>query len=303
MDTTVYIGTMKLENPILTCSGTFGYGLEFLKYYDVNKLGAITLKGLSINPKKGNAVPRIAEAASGMLNSIGLENVGYDSFKNEKLPQIQQKLSKTQVILNVFGNSLEDYAEICERVDDFEGIAGIEVNISCPNVKQGGIAFGQDLKSAQSVVSLVRKKVKNKTLIIKLSPNVTDISDFAYLCQEEGADSVSLINTFKAIAIDIHKEKPLLANTIGGLSGPAIKPIALRMVYDCAKRLKIPIIAMGGVADYEDVIQFLMAGATAVAIGTANLINPYASVKILDDFVEYCSKKYDSINEIIGKAL
>lgn len=303
-DLTVNIGPLKFKNPIITASGTFGYGLEFLQYFDVNRLGGITLKGLSLQAKRGNPVPRIAETDGGMLNSIGLENVGLDAFNKEKLPAIQKKLSDTVVIANVFGNTLEDYGTICEKLDKTDGVHAIEVNISCPNVKAGGIVFGQELEPARSVVSLCRKKVKNKALIIKLSPNVTDISSFAYLCQEEGADAVSLINTLKGIAIDLKTQKPLLANTIGGLSGPAIKPVALRMVYETAKRVKIPIIGMGGASSGTDVVEFLLAGASVVSIGTANLINPYASVKILDELVDYCKQnRIDSIKQLIGKAL
>ncbi len=303
-DLSVKIKNLNFKNPIITASGTYGYGLEFLEYYDVNLLGGITLKGLSVNPKKGNSVPRIAETPSGMLNAIGLENVGLTNFKNNKLPIIKEKLNNTNIIANVFGNLEEDYIKICKEVDTLDGIHAIEVNISCPNVKEGGIAFGQDVKVAKSLISKVRKTIKNKTLIVKLSPNVTDISDFAYISQEEGADAVSMINTLKGIKIDLNTLKPLLANVTGGLSGPAIKPVALRMVYETAKRIQIPVIGMGGVNNATDVVEFLAAGATVVSIGTANLINPYAGVKILEDLVEYLkNNNIKSINNIIGKAL
>lgn len=303
-DLKVRIKNLEFKNPLLTASGTYGYGLEFLNYYDVNLLGGITLKGLSLNPKRGNPVPRIAETPNGMLNSIGLENVGLEQFKKEKLPKIQTQLNKTAVISNVFGNTIEDYAKICEEIDQLDGIHGIEVNISCPNVKAGGIVFGQDVCAAQSVVTAVRKKVKNKVLIVKLSPNVVDISDFAYMCQEEGCDAVSLINTLKGMRIDLKTGKPILANLMGGLSGPAIKPVAIRMVYEVAKKIKIPIIGMGGVNSGLDVAEFLMAGASLVAVGTANLINPEAALKILNQFVDYLNQyKIGSIKEIIGKAL
>jgi dihydroorotate dehydrogenase (NAD+) catalytic subunit len=299
VDLKVNLGNLQFKNPILTASGTFGYGIEFLDYFDVNRLGGITLKGLSLLPKRGNPIPRIAETCSGMLNAIGLENVGLEKFILEKLPKIQKDLNDTVVIANVFGNTMEDYRSICEQADNLEGIDALEVNISCPNVKAGGIVFGQDLPTARTVISKVREKVKNKFLIIKLSPNVADISDFAYAAQEEGADCVSMINTLKGMVIDHETRKPLLANLTGGLSGPAVKPVALRMVYESARRIRIPIIACG-----EDVAEFLMAGASLVSIGTANLLSPYASVKILEEFVDYCKcRQIRSINEIQGKAL
>jgi len=300
----VQIKNLTLKNPIITASGTYGYGLEFLDYYDVNLLGGITLKGLSLNPKRGNPVPRIAESASGMLNAIGLENVGLKKFQEEKLPLIQQKLNNTMVISNIFGNTLEEYGEICEKIDNLEGIHAIEINISCPNVKAGGIVFGQDPALAQSVIALTRKKIKNKVMIVKLSPNVTDIAQFALVAQEEGADAVSLINTLKGMAIDKKTKKPLLYNITGGLSGPAIKPIALRMVYEVAQKVKIPIIGMGGVSSGEDVAEFLIAGASLVAIGTANLIDPQSAVKILKEFSDYCkNNEISAVKNLIKKAL
>lgn len=303
-DLKVNIGKLEFKNPILTASGTYGYGIEFLEYYDVNLLGGITLKGLSLNPKKGNPVPRIAETPSGMLNSIGLENVGLERFKKEKLPVIKDRLKGTVIISNVFGNTIEDYAKICEEIDNIDEIKAIEVNISCPNVKAGGIVFGQDVCAAQSVVTAVRKKVRNKPLIVKLSPNVADIADFAYMCQEEGCDAVSLINTLKGMRIDLKTGRPVLANLMGGLSGPAVKPVALRMVYETAKRVKIPIIGMGGIFNGTDAAEFLMAGATLVAVGTANLINPQAALKILNEFSDYLKQsKIGSVKELIGKAL
>lgn len=303
-DLSIKIKDLTFKNPVITASGTYGYGLEFLDYYDVNQLGGITLKGLSLNPKKGNPVPRIAETASGMLNAIGLENVGLENFRSVKLPQIQKKLHNTQIIANIFGNTVEDYAKMAEETDCLSGIAALEVNISCPNVKEGGIIFGQEVGAAQSVVKAVRKVVKNKALIIKLSPNVAEISDFAHMCQEEGADAVSMINTLKGVRIDLKSMRPVLSNITGGLSGPAIKPVAVRMVYESARRISIPIIAMGGVTQGTDVAEFLMAGASLVAVGTANLVNPYAALKILNEFVDYLKREnISSASSLVGKAL
>ncbi|OHD07410.1 MAG: dihydroorotate dehydrogenase B catalytic subunit [Spirochaetes bacterium GWB1_36_13] len=302
-DLKVKIKDLEFQNPILTASGTYGYGLEFLQYYDVNLLGGITLKGLSLSPKKGNLVPRIAETYGGMLNSIGLENVGFDVFVKEKLPEIQKSIHNV-VIANVFGNTVEDYEEIALKIDDLEGIKAIELNISCPNVKAGGIAFGQDSCTAGNLLSRVRKKVKNKVLIAKLSPNVTDIKEFAKVCESEGMDAVSLINTLRGMRIDLKKGKPVLANKIGGLSGPAVKPVAIRMVYECAQSIRIPIIGMGGIMTGEDAAEFLMAGASLVAVGSGNLINPYTSLKVLNELTDYLSNNnIKSLKDMIGKAL
>jgi len=303
MSLSVNVCGVEFKNPIITASGTFSYGIEFLEYFDVNRLGGITLKGISINPKKGNLTPRIAEVESGIINSIGLENIGYYDFVKKKLPIIKERLKNTVVIANVFGSKVEDYVDICEKFDNTDCISFIELNVSCPNVKEGGIAFGQDEKVLAGLIKSVRKVVKNKKLIVKLSPNVSDISNFAYICQEEGSDAISLINTIRAMRIDIKKGRPVLANTIGGLSGPAIKPIAIRMVYEVAKKVKIPIIGMGGVMNGLDVVEFLMAGASLVAVGTANLLNPIYSLKILDEFSDYMSENNLSASEIIGKAL
>ncbi|HCL56596.1 MAG TPA: dihydroorotate dehydrogenase [Spirochaetia bacterium] len=302
-DLKVKIKDLEFQNPILTASGTYGYGLEFLQYYDVNLLGGITLKGLSLSPKKGNSVPRIAETYDRMLNSIGLENVGFDVFVKEKLPEIQKSIHNV-VIANVFGNTVEDYEEIALKIDDLEGIKAIELNISCPNVKAGGIAFGQDSCTAGNLLSRVRKKVKNKVLIAKLSPNVTDIKEFAKVCESEGMDAVSLINTLRGMRIDLKKGKPVLANKIGGLSGPAVKPVAIRMVYECAQSIRIPIIGMGGIMTGEDAAEFLMAGASLVAVGSGNLINPYTSLKVLNELTDYLSNNnIKSLKDMIGKAL
>ncbi|HOJ49340.1 MAG TPA: dihydroorotate dehydrogenase [Spirochaetota bacterium] len=303
MELGLKVSGIYFKNPIITASGTFGYGIEFLDYFDVNLLGGITLKGISLNPKRGNPTPRIAETDSGLINSIGLENIGFDEFIKTKLPIIRNKLTNTVIIANVFGSTVEDYVKISEMFDNVPCISAIELNVSCPNVKEGGIAFGQDERVLGNLVKQVRKVVKNKKLIVKLSPNVSNISEFAYISQEEGIDMVSLINTIRAMKIDIKTGKPILANIIGGLSGPAIKPIAIRMVYEVAKRVSIPIIGMGGVSRYEDVIEFLMAGASLVSIGTQNLINPLSSLKILNDFSDYIITNKIKVSDLIGKAL
>lgn len=298
IDLSVNVAGLELKNPVLTASGTFGYGREFEELLDLNRLGGIVAKGISLQPRPGNPPPRIVETACGMLNAIGLENVGIEQFLKEKTPFF--KTLRTKVIANVLGDSVEDYSLLAETLNEEPSIAGLEVNISCPNVKAGGVAFGTSPKMAASVTAAVRDKYK-KTLIIKLSPNVSDIVAIAKSVQDAGADSVSLINTVIGMAINVKTRRPKLANIIGGLSGPAIKPIALRMVWQVASNISIPVIGIGGISSTEDALEFLIAGASAVQIGTANFITPGISEKIVAGLEEYCREiKSGSIKEIIG---
>lgn len=278
MDLTVNIGKLKLKNPVMTASGTFGYGEEYSEFVDLNKLGAIVVKGISLKPREGNTSPRICETSCGMLNSIGLQNVGLKEFLKTKLPYVRKY--DTKLIVNILGNTLQEYIKLSEALDD-AGVDGIELNVSCPNVKKGGIVFGTDKKMLAKLIGKVRSSVKNSTLITKLSPNVSDIKEFARIAEESGSDAISLINTIPGMAIDIKTKKPKIANIIGGLSGPAIKPIAVRMVYESYRAVKIPIIGMGGIMNSEDAVEFMLAGATAVAIGTANFVNPMATLAII----------------------
>lgn len=294
----VDIGGIELNNPVMTASGTFGYAKEFEHFIDLNHLGAIIVKGLSIEPSKGNKPPRIVETPCGLLNAIGLENVGIKAFVRDKLPFLK-KLS-TPVFVNIYGKSIEEYAELAAEIDDFEEITGIEINISCPNVKAGGIAFGVNPASAYSVVRTVRERT-TKPLMVKLTPNVTDITEIARKIEDAGADSVSLINTITGMAIDIETRRPKLANITGGLSGPAIKPIALRMVWQVAQSVKIPVIGIGGIMTAEDAIEFFIAGAVAVQIGTANFINTHATIDIIEGIEKYLiEKKISKLTDIIG---
>jgi dihydroorotate dehydrogenase (NAD+) catalytic subunit len=294
----VNIGGISLKNPVMTASGTFGYGREFETLVDLNRIGAIIVKGLSLNPSKGNAPPRIIETPCGMLNAIGLENIGIETFISDKLPFLKEFTAP--VLVNIYGTSIEEYARLAGRMDGIEGISGIEVNISCPNVKAGGVAFGVDCRSAADVVSAVRKKTA-KPLMVKLSPNVTDIAEIARSVEAAGADSISLINTITGMLIDIDTRKPKLANITGGLSGPAIKPVALRMVWQAARAVKIPVIGIGGICTAEDAIEFMIAGATAVQVGTANFVNPRATMDILDGIEKYLLKhQIDNIHDLIG---
>ena len=282
----------------MVASGTFGYGEEYAKYIDLNKLGAIVVKGLSLTPREGNPPPRIVETSAGMLNSIGLQNIGIDSFINEKLPFLEK--FDTKVIVNFFGDSIDEYCEVAKGIDSVPGIHGLEMNISCPNKKEGWLEFGTNPDLAFRVVSAVRKNTK-LPLIVKLSPNVTDITIIAKAVSDAGADAVSLINTLSGMAIDINTRRPKLANIIGGLSGPAIKPVALKMVWQVAKTIKLPIIGVGGIMTYEDAIEFMIAGASAVQIGTANFIDPASSEKIIDGLKLYCEQNsIKDINEIAG---
>jgi len=294
----VDIGKIKIKNPVMTASGTFGYADEFKSLIDLNRLGAIVVKGLSLNPSKGNKPSRIVETPCGMLNAIGLENIGIKGFVKEKLPFLKTIL--TPVFVNIYGKSIKEYTELAEYIDDIEEIGGIELNISCPNVKMGGMAFGVNPESTYQVVSAVRKKT-NKPLMVKLTPNVTDITRIAICAQEAGADSISLINTLTGMAIDINTKRPKLANITGGLSGPAIKPVALNMVYKVAQKVTIPVIGIGGIVTAEDALEFLIAGAKAVQIGTANFINPCATIDIIEGIESFLiKKKILNINDLIG---
>jgi dihydroorotate dehydrogenase (NAD+) catalytic subunit len=293
------IGKLQLNNPVLTASGTFGYGEEFSDFLDLNRLGGIVVKGTTLLPREGNAYPRMAETPSGMLNAVGLQNKGVDYFIEQIYPRIKDL--KTHIIVNVSGSAIEDYVETSEKINQLENIPAIELNISCPNVKEGGMAFGTSCQSAAAVVKAVRE-VYHKTLIVKLSPNVTDIAEIAQAVEAVGADSVSLINTLLGMAIDAEKQKPVLSTVTGGLSGPCVKPIALRMVWQVAKAVKIPVIGLGGIMNATDAIEFMLAGASAVQIGTANFIDPQISVKIIDGINEYLDRKgIKDIREIVGR--
>ena len=297
-DLTTNIGGITLKNPVMTASGTFGYGQEFAELIDLNRLGAIIVKGLSLEPSKGNPPPRIAETACGMLNAIGLENVGIDAFEREKLPFLK-KLS-TPTIVNIYGKTVGEYAELAAQIDEMDGVTGVEVNISCPNVKAGGIAFGVIPQAAHEVVKAVRGRTR-KPVMVKLSPNVTDITDIARSVEDAGADSVSLINTLTGMVIDIETRRSKLANITGGLSGPAIKPVALRMVWQAAKSVKIPVIGIGGIMTANDALEFLIAGASAVQVGTANFVNPGCTIEIIEGIETFLTeKKIGSVRDIIG---
>jgi dihydroorotate dehydrogenase (NAD+) catalytic subunit len=294
----VEIAGVKLKNPVMTASGTFGYAGEFERLVDLNRLGAIIVKGLSLEPSKGNAPQRIVETACGMLNAIGLENVGYTAFVNEKIPFLK-KLT-TPFFVNIYGKSIDEYAELTESLDKIAEIAGIEVNISCPNVKSGGMAFGAYQESAFEVVKAIRSQTA-RHLMVKLSPNVTDITQIARAVEAAGADSISLINTLTGMAIDIETRRPKLANITGGLSGPAIKPIGLRMVWQVARSVKIPVIGIGGIMNAEDALEYLIAGATAIQIGSANFVNPKATMDVLEGIESYLlQKNISDVRDIIG---
>jgi len=297
-DLTVNIGGLKLQNPVMTASGTFGYAREFEQLVDLNRLGGIIVKGLSLKPAKGNPPPRIVETPCGMLNAIGLENVGVEAFVREKLPFLQSLVPP--VIVNIYGRFEDEYAQLAARIDRIEAIAAIEVNISCPNVKAGGMAFGVDPKAAFNVIRAVRNQT-SKTLIVKLSPNVTDITEIALAVQDAGAECVSLINTITAMVVDIDTRHPRLSNITGGLSGPAIKPVALRMVWQVAQVAKVPIIGIGGIMKAEDALEFIIAGASAIQVGTANFINPHATTDIIDGIEKFMvERNIDKISELIG---
>lgn len=297
-DLRVNIADLKLINPVLTASGTFGYGIEYQDFVDLSQLGGIIVKGTTLQPREGNPYPRMAETAQGMLNCVGLQNKGVDYFCSNIYPQIKD--IRTNMIVNVSGNSPEDYAECAARINELDGIPAIELNISCPNVKHGGMAFGTTTDGASSVVRAVRETYK-KTLIVKLSPNVTSITDIAMAVQDAGADAVSLINTLMGMAIDVEKRKRVLSIGTGGLSGPCIKPVALRMVYQVAHAVQIPVIGLGGICCAKDALEFLMAGASAIEIGTANFLDPTICVKVAQGIDEYLEKHgFTSVKDIIG---
>lgn len=298
VDLSVDIGKLHLKNPVMPASGTYGYGPEFDDFYDVSRLGAVVTKACTSKHREGNRYPRMVETPMGMLNSVGLQNKGVDYFIQSIYPVI--KHYDTHIIVNVSDSTVEGYVEVAEKLNELEKVSAIELNISCPNVKEGGMAFGTSCPMAGSVTREVRK-VFNKTLIVKLSPNVTSISEIAMAVEAEGADSVSLINTLLGMAIDAEKRRPLLSTVTGGLSGPAVKPVALRMVWQVAQAVKIPVIGMGGISNASDAIEFMLAGATAVQVGTANFVDPMVCVRILDGINEYLDRhNFRSVREIIG---
>ena len=279
VDLSVEIGKLKLKNPIMTASGTFGYGEEFADFIDLNRLGGIIVKGTTLHHREGNPYPRMAETPSGMLNAVGLQNKGVDYFIEHIYPRIKDL--DTRVIVNVSGSCIDDYVAVCEKLSPLDKVAAVEINISCPNVKQGGMGFGTTCSGAESVTSAVRKAYDG-TMIVKLTPNVTDITEIARAVEAAGADAVSLTNTFLGMAIDVEKRKPMLSTITGGLSGPCIRPIAVRMVWQVANAVKVPVVGLGGIASGRDAIEFLLAGATAVQIGTANFVDPQVTVKAID---------------------
>lgn len=294
----VEIGKLKLKNPIMTASGTFGYGEEFADFIDLNRLGGIIVKGTTLHHREGNPYPRMAETPSGMLNAVGLQNKGVDYFIEHIYPRIKDL--DTRVIVNVSGSCIDDYVAVCEKLSPLDKVAAVEINISCPNVKQGGMGFGTTCSGAESVTSAVRKAYDG-TMIVKLTPNVTDITEIARAVEAAGADAVSLTNTFLGMAIDVEKRKPMLSTITGGLSGPCIRPIAVRMVWQVANAVKVPVVGLGGIASGRDAIEFLLAGATAVQIGTANFVDPQVTVKAIDYIEDYLKRhQIASVRELIG---
>ena len=297
-DMSVEIAGIKLRNPVMPASGTFGYGEEYTPFIDMEKIGAIVTKGLSLKPKAGNPTPRIAETVSGMLNAIGLQNVGIDAFIQHKMPFL--RTVNTPVIANFFGNTLEEYGEVAKRLNDIPEIAAGELNISCPNVKQGGIVFGTDPKAASEVVALVRKNLQ-KPLIVKLTPNVTDITVVARAVEEAGADAIACINTLTGMSVDVNTRKPRIANMTGGLSGPAIRPVAVRMVHQVVQTVSVPVIGIGGIIKAMDALEFLIVGAKAVKVGTANFVDPTAMISIIEGIEEFLiAEGIDDIHDLIG---
>ena len=294
----VKIGQLELKNPVMTASGTFGFGEEYADFFDISKLGGYVVKGTTLEPRQGNAYPRMAETPAGMLNAVGLQNKGVRYFADVIYPRLKD--IDSHLVVNVSGSTIEDYVKCTEKVAELEKVTAIELNISCPNVKQGGMSFGVCAASASEVVKAVRK-VYPKTLIVKLSPNVTDITEIARAAEAEGADSVSLINTLLGMAIDAEKRRPVLSTVTGGLSGPCIKPVALQMVWRTSRAVKIPVVGMGGIMDWKDAVEFLLAGATAIQVGTANFIDPTVCEKVIDGINDYLERyHYNSVNEIIG---
>ncbi|MBQ3605902.1 MAG: dihydroorotate dehydrogenase [Muribaculaceae bacterium] len=294
----VNIGSLRLKNPVLTASGTFGYGEEFADFIDLNRLGGFIIKGTTINHREGNPYPRMAETPSGMLNAVGLQNKGVDYFIENIYPRIKDVDS--HVIVNVSGATIDDYVAVCEKLAPLDKINAIEVNISCPNVKQGGMAFGTTCEGAAQVTKAVRNAFP-KTVIIKLSPNVTDITEIARAVEAEGADSVSLINTLLGMAIDVERQRPYLSTITGGLSGPAVRPVAVRMVWQVAKAVQIPVVGLGGIMNGRDAIEFILAGARAIQVGTANFVDPSVTMKIIDYMEDYCQRHgVSDINDLVG---
>jgi len=297
-DMSVEIGSLKLSNPVMTASGTFGYGLEFLDFFDLGELGGIVVKGLSPKPRAGNPPPRVVETPAGMLNAIGLQNVGVDAFIEEKLPELREY--DTRVIANVFGESESAYAEVCSRLDGAEGVAGVELNVSCPNTEAGGMAFGTDPVVLSRITRLCREAT-DLPLIVKLTPNVTDIRVTARAAEEAGADGLSLVNTFVGMAVDIDSRRPVLANICGGLSGPAIRPLAVWLTWQVWNAVKIPVIGIGGIMDHRDALEFIIAGATAVQVGTANFVHPGSAVDVAKGLERYLADNgIESIRSLVG---
>ena len=297
-DLSVAVGKIRLKNPVLTASGTFGYGLEFLPFLDLARLGGLVTKGLSPRPRKGNPPERIVETPAGMLNAIGLQNVGIDAFLEDKLPKL--RAHDTAVIANVFGETESEYVEVCEKLDGAAGVTAIELNVSCPNVEAGGMVFGND-PAALATVTRACRRATRLPLWVKLSPNVTDIRETAKAAESEGADAVSLVNTFVGMAVDVERRRPVLHNVSGGLSGPAIRPLAVWMTWQVRRAVKIPIVAMGGIASARDALEFILAGASAIQTGTVNFVTPAAAVRVIDGLTEWlCQRGVGSIRELIG---
>lgn len=298
IDLSVEIAGVVFKNPVLTASGTFGYGVEFSPFFDLSELGGFCTKGLSLHPMKGNAPGRIVETPSGMLNAIGLENVGVDVFVSEKLPQLDK--CGTQIVANVLGRTTEEFVQIIERLNGEPLVSAYELNISCPNIKEGGVQFGHDPELTYQVVHSAGQ-ASQKPVWVKLSPNVTNVTAFARACEEAGADAITLVNTFVGMSVDVEKRRPMLSNTTGGLSGPAIRPLAVRMTYQCVKEVSIPVVGIGGITTARDALEFLIAGATAVQVGTANFVDPMAAPKIVQGLRDYCVRhRLPSIREVIG---
>ncbi|MCC8117717.1 MAG: dihydroorotate dehydrogenase [Bacteroidales bacterium] len=296
----VNIGGLELQNPVMTASGTFGYGDEFADFMDVDSLGAIIVKGTTLHPRQGNPAPRMAETPAGMLNAVGLQNKGVDYFIEHIYPKISEEFKTTEIIVNVAGSTVDDYRAVCEKLAPLDRIRAIEINISCPNVKQGGMAFGTTCAGAEEVTKAVRAAWP-KTLIMKLSPNVTSIVDIAKAVEAQGADSVSLINTLMGMAVDVKRRKAVLSTVTGGLSGPAVRPVAVRMVWQVAKAVKIPVIGLGGICNTNDALEFIMAGATAIQVGTANFLDPRTAQFIAEGLRDYCEENHlNDISEIRG---
>ncbi|MFO7789635.1 MAG: dihydroorotate dehydrogenase [Bacteroidales bacterium] len=298
VNTSINLNGLQLKNPVLTASGTFGYGPEFEDFIDLNKLGGFVVKGTTLHPRQGNPYPRMAETASGMLNAVGLQNVGVDAFIADIYPGIKDV--DTNIIVNVSGSTIDDYVKTAAKINALDNIPAIELNISCPNVKEGGMAFGTSCQAASEVIKAVRA-VYDKHLMVKLSPNVTNIADFAMIAEQEGADSVSLINTLLGMAVNAEAQKPVLSTVTGGLSGPAVKPVALRMVWQVSQAVKIPVVGLGGIMNAEDAIEFMLAGASAVQVGTANFIDPQATEKIITGIEEYMKRHgINDVTELTG---